>query len=75
MKIDVDSQTAFETLDARIRTLLPEEYRDSYEDVQPKSMGSAGLKCFGAAISSSIRRRPICSTSDGAKPIGASKAR
>jgi len=44
VKIDVDSQTAFETLDARIRTLLPEEYRDSYEDVQPRSMGSAGLK-------------------------------
>jgi sirohydrochlorin cobaltochelatase len=33
-----------ETLDARIKTLLPEEYRDSYEAVQPVSMGSAGLK-------------------------------
>jgi sirohydrochlorin cobaltochelatase len=42
--MDVDNQAAFETLDARIRTLLPEEYRDSYEAVQPKSMGSAGLK-------------------------------
>ncbi len=44
MKIGLDDETAFETLDARIRTLLPEEYRDSYEDVQPRSMGSAGLK-------------------------------
>jgi len=44
VKIDVDGQAAFETLDARIRALLPEEYRDSYEAVQPKSMGSAGLK-------------------------------
>ena len=33
-----------ETLDARIKILLPEEYRDSYEAVQPVSMGSAGLK-------------------------------
>ena len=30
--------------EARFKTLLPEEYRDSYEDVQPVSMGSAGLK-------------------------------
>jgi hypothetical protein len=43
----VDDRQALETLDARLRTLLPEEYRDSYEDVQPVSMGSAGLK-FGA---------------------------
>ena len=39
-----EDRSAFETLDARIRTLLPEEYRDSYEDVQPRSMGTAGLK-------------------------------
>jgi hypothetical protein len=43
----VDDRQALETLDARLRTLLPEEYRDSYEEVQPVSMGSAGLK-FGA---------------------------
>jgi len=36
----------YELLEARLKTLLPEEYRDSYEDVQPVSMGSAGLK-FG----------------------------
>jgi hypothetical protein len=40
----VDDRGAFEALDARLRTLLPEEYRDSYEEVQPVSMGSAGLK-------------------------------
>jgi hypothetical protein len=33
-----------ETLDARLKTLLPEEYRDAYEDVQPTPMRSAGLK-------------------------------
>jgi sirohydrochlorin cobaltochelatase len=33
-----------ELLEARLKTLLPEEYQDSYEDVQPVSMGSAGLK-------------------------------
>jgi len=31
-------------LDARIRTLLPEQYQDSYETLQPKPMRSAGLK-------------------------------
>jgi hypothetical protein len=36
-------RTALEALDARLRTLLPEEYRDCYEDVQPISMGSAAL--------------------------------
>ena len=36
--------TDLEALDARLKTLLPEEYRDVYEDVQPISMGSAALK-------------------------------
>ena len=40
----VEDRRALEALDARLRTLLPEEYRDSYEDVQPVSMGSAALK-------------------------------
>lgn len=31
-------------LDARLKTLLPEEYQQCYEDVEPVSMGSAGLK-------------------------------
>jgi len=34
----------FKVFEARLKTLLPEEYKDSYEDVQPVSMGSAGLK-------------------------------
>jgi hypothetical protein len=33
-----------DALEDRVRTLLPEQYQDSYEDVQPVSMGSAGLK-------------------------------
>ena len=33
-----------QVFEARIKTLLPEEYREWYEDVQPVSMGSAGLK-------------------------------
>jgi hypothetical protein len=35
---------AFEALESRLKTILPEEYQDCYEDVQPVSMGSAGLK-------------------------------
>jgi sirohydrochlorin cobaltochelatase len=34
----------FDDLEARIKTILPEEYRDCYSDVQPVSMGSASLK-------------------------------
>ncbi len=36
--------TELEELDFRLKTILPEEYRDSYETVQPVSMGSAGLR-------------------------------
>jgi hypothetical protein len=39
-----DARQALETLDRRIRTLLPPEYQDGYEDVQPRPMRSAGLK-------------------------------
>lgn len=34
----------FAALEARLKAILPEEYQQSYEDVQPVSMGSAGLK-------------------------------
>ncbi|MDE1176524.1 MAG: hypothetical protein PW789_07940 [Edaphobacter sp.] len=34
----------YKVFEARLKVLLPEEYRESYEDVQPVSMGSAGLK-------------------------------
>ena len=40
----MEVSSAIEALDARLRTLLPEEYQDSYEDVEPKPMRSAGLK-------------------------------
>src|SRR5207302_4631060 len=46
MALRADSSNEYELLEARLKTLLPEEYQDSYEDVQPVSMGSAGLK-FG----------------------------
>jgi hypothetical protein len=36
--------SALAELDARLKIVLPEEYRDTYETVQPVSMGSAGLK-------------------------------
>ena len=39
-----DRSDDYELLEARLKTLLPEEYQDSYEDVQPVPMGSAGLK-------------------------------
>ena len=39
-----DRQAELEALEFRVRTLLPEKYEDSYEDVQPVSMGSASLK-------------------------------
>ncbi len=35
------------TLEIRLKTILPEQYEDIYEDVQPVSMGSAGL-VYGA---------------------------
>jgi sirohydrochlorin cobaltochelatase len=43
----VEDQRALEILDSRLRTMLPEEYQDSYEEVQPVPMRSAGLK-YGA---------------------------
>lgn len=42
--VDAAVREALAVLDARLKTLLPEEYRDAYEDVQPISMGSAALK-------------------------------
>jgi sirohydrochlorin cobaltochelatase len=43
-RVPLDTQHTLDALDARIKTLLPDEYRDSYEDVQPTPMRSAGLK-------------------------------
>lgn len=44
VRTEANKGSALETLDARLKTLLPEEYRDSYEQMQPKPMGSAPLK-------------------------------
>ena len=38
------TRVALDQLDARLRILLPEQYQESYQSVQPISMGSAGLK-------------------------------
>src|SRR5215203_1650771 len=35
---------ALEELDARLKTILPEEYQNSYEGMEPVPMRSAGLK-------------------------------
>jgi sirohydrochlorin cobaltochelatase len=40
----VKDTKAFAALERRLKTILPEEYQDSYEEVKPVSMGSAGLK-------------------------------
>lgn len=37
-------QVELDRLDARLRILLPEQYQDDYQSVEPTSMGSAGLK-------------------------------
>ncbi len=44
----IDQTAAFTELDSKLKTVLPEEYQECYENVQPVSMGSAGLK-FDAA--------------------------
>jgi sirohydrochlorin cobaltochelatase len=44
MTLSLDDRRTLDALEVRLRVLLPEEYQDSYEDVEPNSMGSAGLK-------------------------------
>jgi hypothetical protein len=44
MTMTVEDRRALEAVEVRLRAILPEEYQESYEDVQPVSMGSAGLK-------------------------------
>ena len=39
-----DDRRELEELDLRLRVLLPETYQDTYETLEPKPMGSAGLK-------------------------------
>ena len=40
----LDDRNVLAALDARIRTMLPEEYQDTYESCSPSPMRSAGLK-------------------------------
>lgn len=44
MTTGTKQQAEFDHLETRLRTILPEQYQDSYDEVQPVSMGSAGLK-------------------------------
>ena len=40
----LDDRDELQALELRLKTILPAEYQESYEDVQPVSMGSTGLK-------------------------------
>ena len=42
-----EDREALHALDLRLRTVLPEQYQECYEDLQPVSMGSAGLRYRG----------------------------
>jgi sirohydrochlorin cobaltochelatase len=44
MSISSDQQRALDQLDSRLRIVLPEEYRDIYDAMEPVPMGAAGLK-------------------------------
>ena len=44
MTMSSDDRDSLETLEARLRAILPDEYQDTYEEVQPVSMGSAGMR-------------------------------
>jgi hypothetical protein len=44
MPLSIDDHQALVELEVRLRTILPEEYQDSYEALQPEPMRSAGLK-------------------------------
>src|SRR5215208_1246157 len=48
MTDDAEVRRTLAPLGARLNPLLPEEYRDAYEDVQPIAMGWAALKYDGA---------------------------
>lgn len=47
MSMAEEDPRIFEELEGRLKTLLPGEYRDRYDEVQPVSMGTAGLR-YGA---------------------------
>jgi hypothetical protein len=43
-EMGTDDQAALEALEVRLEALLPEQYQDSYEELEPAPMRSAGLK-------------------------------
>ena len=47
MSIVDEDRRVFEELEQRLKTLLPEEYQDRYDEIQPVSMGTAGVR-YGA---------------------------
>ena len=47
MPLTDEDRQSFDAAQARLRALLPEDYQETYESIQPVSMGSAGLK-FGS---------------------------
>jgi len=44
LALTLDDRRVLEQLEFRLRTLLPEEYQESYESMEPTPMGAAGLK-------------------------------
>jgi sirohydrochlorin cobaltochelatase len=44
MSIVEEDCRIFEELEQRLKTLLPEEYQDRYDEIQPVSMGTAGVR-------------------------------
>jgi sirohydrochlorin cobaltochelatase len=44
MGMSMEEQEEYEALETRLKTILPDDYQDCYNDVQPVSMGSADLK-------------------------------
>jgi hypothetical protein len=44
IELTPEERRDYERLEVRLKTLLPAEYQETYEAVQPVSMGSAGLK-------------------------------
>ena len=44
MSIADEDRRILDELEQRLKTLLPEEYRDRYDEVQPVSMGTAGVR-------------------------------
>ena len=44
MAVSEAQRRSLETLEHRIKTILPEQYQESYEELRPEPMRSAGLK-------------------------------